>query len=64
MLLRKGGLSLAANGRSAGIKFGEAEVKNFSVPAASDEKVSGFDIAMDDIFEVRRFERIGHIKSN
>ena len=43
--------------------FREAEIENFGVAAGGDKNICRFDIAMDDIFRVSRFEGIGNLNS-
>ena len=41
--------------------LGEAEIQNFCLAALADENIGGLDVAMDDAFGVRGFERVGDL---
>ncbi len=41
------------------MKFGEAEVENFSVATFCDKNIGGLDVAVDDVFLMGSVERIG-----
>jgi hypothetical protein len=39
--------------------FRQPEVENLRVPAGGDEKIRGFDVAVDDALGMRGIERVG-----
>ena len=43
--------------------FRQAEIEDFGIAARSDKDICGLDVAMHDIFRVRRLERIGNLNS-
>jgi len=43
-------------------QFGQPKVQHFGLSALRNENVCGLDVAVNDSFGVRRFERIGNLR--